>query len=184
MALALLDTRGRRELMLLSTSLTTLSIALLAASFALQLPTAATIACMCLFMVAFSVGQGPCTWVIISEVFPFRFRSKMTALAVFANRLTSGLVALSFLSLSGAVGSAGAFGAYACVSACHFAFVYSRVPETRGRSLEELERAFESGEAVGAGVFAEEREEHVHTGATRGGGPAKLTEAKSVVLSF
>ncbi|KAJ1432568.1 Sugar/inositol transporter [Sesbania bispinosa] len=50
----------------------------------------------------FSVGLGPVCWVLTSEIFPLRVRAQASALGVVANRVCSGLVAMSFLSVSSA----------------------------------------------------------------------------------
>ena len=57
------------------------------------------------------------------------------------NRLTSGTVAMTFLSLSHAVSVGGTFALFAGVSVCHFIFTFFLLPETRGKSLEEIEAA-------------------------------------------
>ena len=50
-----------------------------------------TLAALCLFMMSFSLGVGPVTWVVTSEIFPLRVRSKGVAFSMAANRITSGL---------------------------------------------------------------------------------------------
>jgi hypothetical protein len=53
---------------------------------------------------SFSLGMGPVTWVVTSEIFPLSVRSKGVAFSMATNRLTSGTVAMTFLSLSAWVG--------------------------------------------------------------------------------
>jgi hypothetical protein len=62
-----------------------------------------------------------------------------------ANRITSGTVAMTFLSLSRWLGAGGAFSLFACVSASHFVFTYFLLPETKGKTLEEIEAALGAG---------------------------------------
>jgi MFS family permease len=133
-----LDRRGRRPLLLLSVALVTLCLCGLAVGFALDAPPFWTIGTLCVYMAAFSIGEGPVTWVVTSEVFPYRLRSKAAAVATLLNRGTSGIVASTFLSFSDAVTSAGAFAIFAVISSMHFVFVYCCLPETKGRTLEEI----------------------------------------------
>ena len=60
--------------------------------------------------------------------------------ATLVNRTTSGMVALSFLSLARTLTPAGAYYLYACLAVCACLFIRSSVPETKGKSLEEIER--------------------------------------------
>ena len=145
------DKYGRRVMMLSSITAVTGSLVLLAWCLGSGAAGGAgpgiTLAALCLFMASFSLGMGPVTWVITSEIFPLSVRSKGTAFSMAANRLTSGTVAMTFLSLSGWIGVGGAFMLFACVSGAHFVFTYALLPETRGKSLEEIEAALGDGSA-------------------------------------
>ena len=129
-------------MLLFSCAATTVALLALATCFATAAPPTAIGASLCAFMAAFAVGEGPVTWVVISEVFPLRLRGRGVALAMCLNRLVSGLCATTFLSLSGALGSAGAFYLFSFISLCHVVFVYRCVPETKGQSLEQIEVNF------------------------------------------
>mmetsp|Transcript_22750 Transcript_22750/g.31713 ORF Transcript_22750/g.31713 Transcript_22750/m.31713 type:complete len:542 (+) Transcript_22750:174-1799(+) len=135
-----LDLRGRRPVLLVSIVGVTGGLVLLSVTFAHTPPDPELIlAGLCLFVAAFAVGEGPVTWVIASEVFPLSIRSKAMSLSMAVNRMTSGTIALTFLSLSQALTTSGAFGLFACISAVHFVFTYFLIPETKGKSLEEIE---------------------------------------------
>eukprot|EP01047_Picozoa_sp_COSAG01_P034229 COSAG01_NODE_2562_length_7452_cov_3.643139_4_plen_250_part_00 len=97
------------------------------------------VAGQCAFVAAFSLGVGPLAHVLSSELYPLRIRGTAVGVATFINRSTSGLVALSFLSLQRALTPAGAFGLFAAVAAASTLFSVLVIPETMGRSLEELE---------------------------------------------
>ena len=112
-----------------------------------------TLFALCAFMASFSLGMGPVTWVVVSEIFPLEHRAKGTAVSMAVNRLTSGTVAMTFLSLSDFVGVGGAFLFFSGVSATHFAFTFRYLPETKGKSLEEIEASLGSG-ASGGGAYA------------------------------
>lgn len=91
----------------------------------------------------FSIGIGPVCWVITSEIFPLKVRAQASALGSVGNRLSSGLVAMSFLSLTKAISVAGTFLIFAVISAVSVVFVHFCVPETKGKSLEEIEVLFQ-----------------------------------------
>ncbi|PNX95234.1 putative polyol transporter 4-like protein [Trifolium pratense] len=92
----------------------------------------------------FSVGLGPVCWVLTSEIFPLRVRAQASALGAVANRVCSGLVAMSFLSVSKAISFAGTFFLFSAISALAIVFVFTIVPETKGKSLEQIEMMFQN----------------------------------------
>ncbi|KAL6844198.1 hypothetical protein ACP4OV_025871 [Aristida adscensionis] len=159
-AIALVDRVGRKPLLYVSTAGITACLAALAASLALlargALPGAAAIGLavvtVCGFMAFFSVGIGPVNMVVSSEIYPLRLRAQAVGLGVALNRMTSGVVSMSFLSVCRAVSVAGAFAAFAVVSALSVAFVHRFVPETRGKTLEEIETLFGGGGGDDGGV--------------------------------
>lgn len=93
----------------------------------------------------FSVGLGPVCWVLTSEIFPLKFRAQASALGAVGNRICSGLVAMSFLSVSRAITVGGTFFIFSAISALAVAFTYTLVPETKGKSLEQIELLFQNG---------------------------------------
>merc|ERR1711972_78039 len=97
------DSLGRRPLLLSSVSVTALCL------FGLSISTAADIGWLavvsvCVFMAAFSMGIVPVTWLLCAEMFPSRVRAKAMSLGAFVNRLTSSLIAFSYLPLARALG--------------------------------------------------------------------------------
>jgi hypothetical protein len=83
----------------------------------------------------FSIGLGPMTAVYTSEIFPLRLRALGYAVGVACNRVTSGVVSMTFLSLSSAITIAG-------IVALSWVFFFTCLPETRGRTLEEMGELF------------------------------------------
>uniref|UniRef100_A0A0D3G1R8 Major facilitator superfamily (MFS) profile domain-containing protein n=1 Tax=Oryza barthii TaxID=65489 RepID=A0A0D3G1R8_9ORYZ len=156
-AIVLVDRVGRKPLLYVSTAGMTACLAALAASLSLlahgALPRAAAIGAailtVCGFVAFFSVGIGPINMVLSSEIYPLRLRAQAVALGFAVNRLTSGAVAMSFLSICGAVSVAGAFAAFAAISALSVVFVHVFVPETSGKSLEQIESLFGGGAGAG-----------------------------------
>lgn len=91
----------------------------------------------------FSIGLGPITWVYSSEIFPMRLRAQGTSLAVSVNRLVSGTVSMTFLSVSKKISFGGTFFVLAGIMVLGTIFFYFLLPETRGKSLEEIGELFE-----------------------------------------
>ncbi|KAK3439247.1 hypothetical protein EUGRSUZ_C03362 [Eucalyptus grandis] len=92
----------------------------------------------------FSIGLGPITWVYSSEIFPMRLRAQGTSLAIAVNRVVSGAVAMSFLSISRAITFGGMFFVFAGIMGLATVFFYFFLPETKGKSLEEIQVLFEN----------------------------------------
>jgi len=94
-----------------------------------------------LYVAAFAMGLGPGAWVYIAEIFPTNVRGRAMSIATAVLWGSCILVSNSFLTMVRALGAGGAFGVYAgiCVLAAVF---FSRLPETRGRSLEEIEQSW------------------------------------------
>lgn len=92
----------------------------------------------------FSIGIGPICGVLTSEIFPLRLRAQAGALGAVGNRVSSGLVSMSFLSVSHRITMAGSFFIFAAFSALSVLFVCALVPETKGKSLEQIELLFQN----------------------------------------
>lgn len=94
----------------------------------------------------FSVGVGPVCWVLTSEIFPLKLRAQAAALGAVGNRVSSGMVAMSFLSVSRSITVAGTFFIFSIVSALSVVFTHFCVPETKGKTLEQIELLFQQNE--------------------------------------
>ncbi|KAH0940570.1 hypothetical protein HID58_000207, partial [Brassica napus] len=95
------------------------------------------------FVAVFSIGLGPITWVYSSEVFPLKLRAQGASLGVAVNRVMNATVSMSFLSLTKAITTGGAFFMFAGVAAVAWNFFFFLMPETKGKSLEEIEALFQ-----------------------------------------
>ncbi|KAM3285517.1 hypothetical protein P3S67_024316 [Capsicum chacoense] len=93
----------------------------------------------------FSIGLGPVTWVYSTEIFPLKYRALGAGIGVAVNRLINATVSMSFLSLSNAITTGGSFFLFAGVSLLALIFFYFICPETKGKSLEEMESVFTRG---------------------------------------
>ncbi|MEZ2346823.1 sugar porter family MFS transporter [Terriglobus sp. RCC_193] len=140
-AMLLVDRVGRRGLMLLGCI--GISTSHLACSFAYanHWP-ALTILILTLSAIGcYALTLAPVTWVLIAEIFPNRVRSQAVSIAVSALWLASFALTYTFPLLNKALGTGGIFRTYGVICLLGWALVFFFVPETKGRSLEQIERA-------------------------------------------
>lgn len=139
-AMMLVDRFGRRKLML--TGCLAIAASHIAASIAYRahlhgiwilILTLCAIAC-------YAMSLAPVTWVLITEIFPNRVRASAVSIAVAALWLASFVLTYTFPMLNRAAGAAGSFLVYGGICLAGAALVFFAVPETKGRSLEEMER--------------------------------------------
>lgn len=146
----LLDRIGRRPLLLSSVggmifSLATLAIALTVIDHSSEKVMWAIVLCIAMVLANvafFSIGLGPITWVYTSEIFPLKLRAQGASMAVAANRVTSGVISMSFISLYKGITIGGAFFLFAALAMVAWVFFYTLFPETQGRTLEDMEVLF------------------------------------------
>ena len=98
------------------------------------------LASVIVYMVGFAIGLGPVFWLMISEIYPLHFRSLAMALATICNWAANFVVSYFFLHEIAAIGRGPTFWGYAVVGIVAIAFFWFKVPETKNRSLEEIER--------------------------------------------
>jgi sugar porter (SP) family MFS transporter len=169
-AVLILDRVGRRWLLISGTALAMLSLFALGAYFAVPaLNHGASwmgLACVIAYIVGFAVGLGPVFWLMISEIYPLHFRSKAMAVATIANWAANFVVSYFFLQEVAAIGQGPTFWIYGVIAIGAIAFFWFKVPETKNRTLEEIERDIggeKLAQAIGDGGDEEERR-----GGTRG----------------
>lgn len=145
LALNMIDRFGRRPLLLASSGVMALCQIGLAAAFLLPAPPAALVLAIMLACVAsFAIGLGPGVWVLIAEFFPTRIRGRAMSIATVCLWAACTLLTMTFLSLANAVTPSGAFLIYAAMCVITFLLVLRAVPETKGRSLEQIEHLWHS----------------------------------------
>jgi MFS transporter, SP family, galactose:H+ symporter len=92
------------------------------------------------FIISFAFSLGPVVWTVINEVFPGRIRGRAVAVCTAVNWGSALLVSQFFLSLVGAIGSSATFWLFAAFSIIGWVWVYIYVPETKGQSLEQIQK--------------------------------------------
>jgi sugar porter (SP) family MFS transporter len=152
-AIAYIDRMGRRFLLL--AGLIGMGVSLAAVGFAFHFivaedagaaqtgPTAAgivTVIALVVFITSFAFSLGPVTWTVINEVFPARIRGRGVALATAINWGSAYVVSQFFLSLVQAIGSSLTFFLFTFFCAVGWLWVYRAVPETKQRSLEQIQQ--------------------------------------------
>lgn len=101
--------------------------------------------CILVYIAAVAMGLDVVVFVIASELYPLRVRGTAMSLTMGVNWTMNFLVSLTFLSLFTALGGAGTFGCYAVISLLLAVFAVTVIPETRGKTLEDIEREYVVG---------------------------------------
>jgi MFS transporter, SP family, galactose:H+ symporter len=142
-AVFLLDRQGRRRLLLIGTAGMTIGLVLMVLSLFLSFPNAETIKFISLiiYVFFFALSLGPVTWVVISEIYPLHIRGRAMSVAIFVNWLANYLVSLFFPDSVRVLSMGGTFLIFAVISFLAIWFVYRYVPETKNKSLEQIEES-------------------------------------------
>ena len=146
LAVFIIDRAGRRPLLIIGLIGMVISLTLLGVVFATggtggAAGVLATV-CLGLYIASFAISLGPVFWLMISEIYPLNIRGKAMSVASLANWSSNWLVALTFPVLLATLGGAGSFWLFAGLGIVAWFFVYFRVPETKGKTLEEIEAEF------------------------------------------
>lgn len=145
-AIFTVDKVGRKPLLIIGSAGMMIGMAALAAlSFSDTIGIAALVFII-LYTASFMMSWGPICWVLISEIFPNTIRSQAVAIAVAAQWISNFLVSATFPSLS-AWSVGGTYCIYALMSLASAVFVWRWVPETKGKTLEEMSALWKSGGA-------------------------------------
>lgn len=143
-ALSIIDRVGRKRLLLLGcvgmvVTMAILGIATLVFPHGSSIVAIVTLLCLLLFVISFGISWGVCVRVVISELLPLNIRGSAMGLVMVFNWLANFLVGLVFPIALASAGIAIVFLTFAGVGVIAFFFVLGLVPETKGRSLEEIE---------------------------------------------
>ena len=104
-----------------------------------------TVISLVVFIASFAFSMGPIVWTLISEIYPNRVRGRAISVATAVNWLAAFVVAQFFLSIVNAIGESTTFFLLAALCVVSFVFVRRLVPETKGRSLEEIQERWVLG---------------------------------------
>jgi sugar porter (SP) family MFS transporter len=152
-AIRLLDRVGRRTLLLAGTVGMAVGMFVTAFSFmgGEQLHGARAVTAvlgLLIYTGSFAIGLGPVFWLLISEIYPLTIRGAAMSVATIANWAANFVVTISFLSIKNAIGGMGVFLLFGALTLVALLYFWREVPETKGRSLQELEQEL-AGRAVG-----------------------------------
>jgi sugar porter (SP) family MFS transporter len=139
-ALGVVDKGGRRPLMLLGSA--GLAIIYIAMGFCYhsEVKGAPMLLLVLAAIASYSMSLAPVTWVVISEIFPNRIRGAAMAVAVGTLWIACFILTYTFPILNKMLGPAGTFWLYAAICVVGFVFIFLKLPETKGKSLEQIER--------------------------------------------
>ena len=138
-ALATIDRYGRRILLLAGTSGLVVIYTLLGAFYRLHLSGKPMLLLVLAAIACYAMSLAPATWVVIAEIFPNRIRGSAMSIAITALWIACFLLTYTFPLLNAALGPAGTFWIYAAICLAGLLFLYFCLPETKGRTLEEIE---------------------------------------------
>jgi MFS family permease len=144
-AFALVDRFGRRILMLSGAAGLAVIYTLLGGCYAAHSQGIHVLALVVGAIGCYAMSLAPVTWVVISEIFPNRIRGTAMSIAVGFLWVACFILTYTFPLLNRAIGAAGTFWIYAGICVAGFVFLLFKLPETRGKSLEAIEREFEEG---------------------------------------
>jgi len=148
-AMQLIDRVGRRPLLLVSLAGMALSLFVLGLAFAL--PQASgnlgwiALSSLMGYVGSFAIGLGPVFWLVLSEIYPLHIRGRAMSIGTTVNWSVNLIVALTFLTLTQVLGNAATFWLYGIVSVGAWLFAFFLVPETKDKTLEEIEAHWRAG---------------------------------------
>jgi sugar porter (SP) family MFS transporter len=147
-ALRIIDRVGRRPLLLYGLVGMVISLGVLGAAFLLagssSIVAWLAVISLALYVACFAIGLGPVFWLLISEIYPLKIRGRAMGVATMMNWGSNLIVALTFLSLLHSLGRSATFWLYAVIGIVAWFFVYRLVPETKGRTLEQIDASWHS----------------------------------------
>ncbi|MGA3333323.1 MAG: sugar porter family MFS transporter [Terracidiphilus sp.] len=140
-ALRCLDRWGRRTMLLTGTAGMAISLALFVIAYRIPgISPLLILACIMSYTGFYAFAMGPISWIVISEIFPNKIRGRAASIATSTLWTSTLVVTFTFLSLVHALGVSGTFAIYTALCVVSLVFIWKMVPETRGKTLEQIQR--------------------------------------------
>jgi len=138
-AMGTVDKIGRKKLMLFGSGALAIIYALLGYFYYTNVTGFPLLLLVLLAIAIYAMSLAPITWVILSEIFPNKIRGVAMSVATFALWIASALLVQTFPIFNEYLGTSGTFWIYGIICALGFVFVFKKLPETKNKSLEEIE---------------------------------------------
>ena len=143
LAIFLMDRVGRRPLLLIGVAGQIIGLTILGAAFQFQQLSSLTsyiaIGSLTIYAASFAIGLGPVFWLMITEIYPLKVRGAAMSVATVANWGMNLVVAVTFLTLVKVLGRPETFWLYGLIAIAAWIFFYRLLPETKGKTLEQIE---------------------------------------------
>ena len=139
-ALYVIERWGRRTLILIGAGGLGLIYLTLGTCYYMQVTGVMMVALVVAAISVYAMTLGPVTWTLLAEIFPNRIRGVAMGVCTFALWVGCCTLTFSFPSMNASLGSSGTFWAYSLICVCAFVYLWRNCPETKGKSLEELEK--------------------------------------------
>lgn len=145
-AIKYVDKLGRKKLLLIGASGMAICLGFIGLAFYLNMAAGYWVLIgILLYISFFAISLGPLTFVVVSEIFPTAIRGRAMSVAIFFLWISVFIVSQTFPMLLESIGSAYTFWIYMVLSALAFVFIWKMVPETKGKTLEEIEKLWLPG---------------------------------------
>lgn len=138
-AMRTVDSWGRRKLMLFGSIGLALVYLMLGGAYYFEFQGLPVLILVVVAIAIYSMSLAPITWVVLSEIFPNRLRGVAMSIATFSLWVASFILTFTFPILNDVLGSYGTFWVYSGICVLGFLFIRKKLPETKGKSLEEIE---------------------------------------------
>ena len=147
-ALLLVDRLGRRPLLISGTGVIVVTLVLLGALYLNPSPAMAPLLVvgLCVYIAAFAGSLGIAIWLVNSEIFPTSVRGKASSFGTVTHWALDFLISLTVLSMISLLSPTGLFWTYAVLGLAGLVYLYRKLPETKGRSLEDVARSLRGPE--------------------------------------
>ena len=138
-AMRTVDHWGRRKLMLFGAMGLAIVYAILGGAYYFEFNGLPVMVLVITAIAIYAMSLAPITWVVLSEIFPNRIRGMAMSIATFSLWVASFILVFAFPTMNDVLGSYGTFWVYSFICVLGFVFIKRKLPETKGKSLEEIE---------------------------------------------